>query len=138
MDFTAEEITERFTRGDASRTDGGSGLGLSIAKSFTEACGGSFSITLDGDVFLAEIFFKRREDTAEEITSEEIVSEEIISEEMIPEETVPEEDSVISEDNGEYYNDDLYGPVIKPVTDDNGDNNEVTNADETGEEPTEQ
>ena len=133
MDFTAEEITERFTRGDASRTDGGSGLGLSIAKSFTEACGGSFSITLDGDVFLAEIFFKRREDTAEEITSEEIVSEEIISEE-----TVPEEDSVISEDNGEDHNDDLYGPVIKPVTADSGDNNEVANADETGEEPTEQ
>lgn len=156
MDFTAEEITERFTRGDASRTDGGSGLGLSIAKSFTEACGGSFSITLDGDVFLAEIFFKRREDTAEEITSEDIVPEETISEEIVPEEIIPNEDSVISKDSAEYYNDDdLYRPVIKSVTDDNsvnnadnnngvdnandnGDNNEVTNTDETGEEPTEQ
>jgi signal transduction histidine kinase len=53
IDFTADEITERFVRGDKSRTDGGSGLGLSIAKSFTEACGGRFSIELDGDMFKA-------------------------------------------------------------------------------------
>lgn len=53
MSFTAEEITERFTRGDKSRTDGGSGLGLSIAKTFTEASGGKFHIELDGDMFKA-------------------------------------------------------------------------------------
>ncbi len=53
MNFSPEEITERFARGDKSRTDGGSGLGLSIAKSFTEACGGTFKIELDGDVFKA-------------------------------------------------------------------------------------
>ncbi|SFC83988.1 Signal transduction histidine kinase [Ruminococcus albus] len=53
IDFTADEITERFVRGDKSRTDGGSGLGLSIAKSFTEACGGRFEIELDGDMFKA-------------------------------------------------------------------------------------
>jgi signal transduction histidine kinase len=51
IEFTADEIVERFVRGDKSRTDGGSGLGLSIAKSFTEACGGEFTIDLDGDVF---------------------------------------------------------------------------------------
>lgn len=51
IEFTADEIVERFVRGDKSRTDGGSGLGLSIAKSFTEACGGSFRIDLDGDMF---------------------------------------------------------------------------------------
>ncbi|MCM1508137.1 MAG: HAMP domain-containing histidine kinase [Ruminococcus flavefaciens] len=51
--FTPEEITERFTRGDESRTTEGNGLGLSIAKSFTEACGGTFEITIDGDVFEA-------------------------------------------------------------------------------------
>lgn len=53
--FTPEEITERFTRGDKSRTTDGNGLGLSIAKSFTEACGGTFEITIDGDVFEAAI-----------------------------------------------------------------------------------
>ncbi len=55
IDFTPEEITERFVRGDSSRTDGGSGLGLSIAKSFTEACGGRFDIVLDGDMFKASV-----------------------------------------------------------------------------------
>lgn len=53
--FSPEEITERFTRGDESRTTEGSGLGLSIAKSFTEACGGSFEIIIDGDVFEADV-----------------------------------------------------------------------------------
>ena len=52
---TPEELTERFTRGDESRTTEGNGLGLSIAKSFTEACGGKFEITIDGDVFEATV-----------------------------------------------------------------------------------
>ena len=55
IDFSADEITERFVRGDRSRTDGGSGLGLSIAKTFTEACGGKFDIILDGDMFKAVV-----------------------------------------------------------------------------------
>ncbi|MBP5579728.1 MAG: GHKL domain-containing protein [Ruminococcus sp.] len=55
MDFTPEEITERFTRGDRSRTTEGNGLGLSIAKSFTEACGGTFEIIIDGDMFTAHV-----------------------------------------------------------------------------------
>jgi len=55
MKFTPEEITERFTRGDESRSSEGNGLGLSIAKSFTEACGGEFRIIVDGDVFVAEV-----------------------------------------------------------------------------------
>ncbi|MGI5893818.1 MAG: sensor histidine kinase [Candidatus Merdivicinus sp.] len=49
------DFTERFVRGDASRSDGGSGLGLSIAQSFTEACGGSFSIEIDADRFTAVV-----------------------------------------------------------------------------------
>lgn len=53
INFTEEEILERFVRGDKSRIDGGSGLGLSISKSFTEACGGIFNIEIDGDMFKA-------------------------------------------------------------------------------------
>ena len=55
--YTPEELTERFTRGDESRTTEGSGLGLSIAKSFTEACNGKFEINIDGDVFTAKFQF---------------------------------------------------------------------------------
>lgn len=49
------DYTGRFVRGDESRTDGGSGLGLSIARSFTEACGGSFDIELNADLFTAKV-----------------------------------------------------------------------------------
>lgn len=59
MNFTEETITERFTRGDASRTTEGHGLGLAIVKSFAEACGGTFHIHIDGDMFKAIVVFKR-------------------------------------------------------------------------------
>ncbi|MCI8280552.1 MAG: HAMP domain-containing histidine kinase [Lachnospiraceae bacterium] len=52
-----KDFTERFVRGDESRTDGGSGLGLSIAKSFTEACHGSFQVSMDGDLFTVTVSF---------------------------------------------------------------------------------
>lgn len=57
LDFDSEEITERFVRADTSRTTEGSGLGLSIVQSFTEACGGSFRITTDADMFTACVSF---------------------------------------------------------------------------------
>ena len=57
MTFTPEEIMERFTRGDKARTTEGNGLGLSIAKSFTEACGGKFDVEVDGDNFIAYMEF---------------------------------------------------------------------------------
>ena len=52
------DYTARFTRGDSSRTDGGSGLGLSIAQSFTEACGGTFRVDIIADLFTAYVTFK--------------------------------------------------------------------------------
>ena len=57
MDFAADEITERFVRGDAARSTEGSGLGLAIAKSYTEACGGTFAVEVDGDQFKVRISF---------------------------------------------------------------------------------
>lgn len=57
MDFAADEITERFVRGDAARSSEGSGLGLAIAKSYTEACGGMFEVEVDGDQFKVRISF---------------------------------------------------------------------------------
>lgn len=51
MNFSAEEITERFVRGDLSRNTEGSGLGLAIAQSFTELQNGTFKVEIDGDLF---------------------------------------------------------------------------------------
>lgn len=52
-----EDLTERFIRGDSSRTTEGSGLGLSIAKNLTVLMGGQFDIGVDGDLFKANIVF---------------------------------------------------------------------------------
>ncbi len=57
MNIHADELTERFIRGDESRTTEGSGLGLSIAKSLIQVQGGSFEIYLDGDLFKVVISF---------------------------------------------------------------------------------
>ena len=59
MDFNAEEIVGRFVRGDESRTQEGNGLGLAIAKSYTEICNGKFEIVLDGDMFKAILKFRK-------------------------------------------------------------------------------
>lgn len=55
LNLSAEELMERFVRGDRSRSTEGSGLGLSIARSLTELQGGSFRLSVDGDLFKAEV-----------------------------------------------------------------------------------
>ena len=57
LNVSPEELTERFVRGDVSRTTEGSGLGLSIAKSLTELMHGTFDIIIDGDLFKIRIAF---------------------------------------------------------------------------------
>ena len=57
LNVSAEELMERFVRGDASRNSEGSGLGLSIAKSLTELNHGTLSLTVDGDLFKATLVF---------------------------------------------------------------------------------
>ncbi len=57
LDMPADELMERFVRGDSSRSTEGSGLGLSIARSLTELMGGEMRLTLDGDLFKAELVF---------------------------------------------------------------------------------
>lgn len=52
------DLTERFVRGEKSRTTEGSGLGLSIAKNLTTRMGGKFEINVDGDLFIATIEYE--------------------------------------------------------------------------------
>ena len=57
LNIKPDELTERFVRGDVSRTTEGSGLGLSIAKSLTELQKGHFVISIDGDLFKVKVSF---------------------------------------------------------------------------------
>jgi len=59
LDFDVDEIVQRFVRGDESRSSEGNGLGLAIAKSYTEICGGQFEITTDGDLFKVKLKFAK-------------------------------------------------------------------------------
>ena len=59
LNMDPAELTERFTRGDSSRSGEGSGLGLSIVQSFVEAQGGRFQLSIDGDLFKATVFLPR-------------------------------------------------------------------------------
>ena len=58
LNISAEELMQRFVRGDKSRYTEGSGLGLSIAESLTELQGGKFKIYIDGDLFKVELKWK--------------------------------------------------------------------------------
>ena len=57
LNIPADELTERFVRGDESRNTEGSGLGLNIAKSLMELQKGSLALTVDGDLFKVELQF---------------------------------------------------------------------------------
>ncbi len=57
LDISTDELMERFVRGDSSRSTEGSGLGLSIARSLTTLQGGSFGLSIDGDLFRADVGF---------------------------------------------------------------------------------
>ena len=61
LNISAEELMQRFVRGDKSRYTEGSGLGLSIAESLTELQGGKFKIDIDGDLFKVEIKWKSKQ-----------------------------------------------------------------------------
>ena len=59
LNISADELMERFVRGDDSRHTEGSGLGLSIAKSLTQLQNGTFDLAIDGDLFKAILTFPR-------------------------------------------------------------------------------
>ena len=58
LNISADDLMERFTRGDESRNTEGSGLGLSIAKDLTKLMNGVFEITVDGDLFKAGVMLE--------------------------------------------------------------------------------
>ena len=57
LNISADELMERFVRGDSSRNTEGSGLGLSIAQSLTSLQQGTFALSVDGDLFKASVTF---------------------------------------------------------------------------------
>ena len=59
LNIPADELMERFKRGDESRNTEGSGLGLAIAKDLTHLMGGVFEITIDGDLFKASVMLEK-------------------------------------------------------------------------------
>ncbi|MEG1947358.1 MAG: histidine kinase dimerization/phospho-acceptor domain-containing protein [Lachnospiraceae bacterium] len=70
LNIQADELTERFIRGDVSRSTEGSGLGLSIAKNLTALMGGEFEVYLDGDLFKVTISFHREKQIPEPMPEE--------------------------------------------------------------------
>lgn len=76
LNFSPDELTERFVRGDVSRSSEGSGLGLSIARNLTELQKGEFRIVLDGDLFKVILRFQEYQEQAGEDNKTENKAEE--------------------------------------------------------------
>ncbi len=60
LNFSIDNLTNRFVRGDESRNTEGSGLGLAIAKSFVELQGGKLELSAEADLFKAEVMFHQK------------------------------------------------------------------------------
>jgi len=110
LNIRADELTERFVRGDVARTTEGSGLGLSIAKDLTELQNGQFSLYIDGDLFKAQVTFDLVEKTMEKAVEDaEIIEETDASEaaekpkkdDELKKTNIPEEATIQKEVNGE-------------------------------------
>ena len=110
LNIRADELTERFVRGDVARTTEGSGLGLSIAKDLTELQKGQFSLYIDGDLFKAQVTFDLVEKTTEKaVENAEIIEETDASEaaekpkkdDELKKTNIPEEATIQKEVNGE-------------------------------------
>lgn len=76
LNMSSEALMERFVRGDSSRGSDGNGLGLSISKSLTELCGGTFELFLDGDLYKAVITFPLSKAAPEREAKPEAIPEE--------------------------------------------------------------
>ena len=110
LNIRADELTERFVRGDVARTTEGSGLGLSIAKDLTELQNGQFSLYIDGDLFKAQVAFDLVEKTTEKAVEDAGIIEETDASEAaekpkkgdeLKKTNIPEEATIQKEVNGE-------------------------------------
>ena len=66
LNISAEELTERFVRGDKARTEEGNGLGLSIAKELCRLNGGKLTLSIDGDLFKATVMLPNAQENEDE------------------------------------------------------------------------
>lgn len=104
LNIAADELMERFVRGDSSRSTEGSGLGLSIAQSLTELMGGTFSLMIDGDLFKVQISFSTLNEPlqkAEAPAAEPVQTTAVVGYPVPVEEAAPDEEAAPVEEKPE-------------------------------------